>query len=261
MSHKQIDALFEQALKFDEVDQYWEAVYTLHSMADPAVLAASRRLIGSDQTKERVLACDVLGHGCGPAQEQLKILETALHDPDPQVFSSAASALVALRMTERVELPLELLISRLTDEDGDVRFSIAFALGGCEKAPALKSLILLTRDQDDMVRNMATMSLGGLCESNSEEIREALFERLEDALEDTRLEALSGLAAKKDARALPLVQDALRAETIDEAVVEAAKSLKDPSLWEPLKDLESWWDEDPELLQEAIQACMPKKLN
>ena len=65
----------------------------------------------------------------------------------------------------------------------------------------MEALIALSADADADVRDWATFALGTLAAADTPELREALAARVEDADEDTRLEAVHGLALRGDTRA------------------------------------------------------------
>jgi HEAT repeat protein len=114
-----------------------------------------------------------------------------------------------------------------THDSHHVRFDVALALGSCAEDPAnIAILMQLMRDADEVVRDWATFSLGVLGDADSEEIRSALAERLDDADSYTRMEAVSGLAKRGDLRALPTLLEELRnAAEPDWRALEAASLL------------------------------------
>jgi HEAT repeat protein len=66
----------------------------------------------------------------------------------------------------------------------------------------------MSRDTDNNVRDWATFALGTLFDADTPEIRDALFDRVADPHDDTRSEALVGLARRSD----PRVTDGLKTE-------------------------------------------------
>ncbi|MFL5734519.1 MAG: hypothetical protein ACJ78Q_15140, partial [Chloroflexia bacterium] len=86
--------------------------------------------------------------------------------------------------------------------------------------------------------------------------------RLDDDFEEVRLEAMYGLAIRKDRRALDLLKEELEVRHYysDTSVFEAAAALADPSLLPGLLKLRKAGEED-EFLEEAIKACGGKALH
>src|SRR5687768_18575105 len=80
-------------------------------------------------------------------------------------------------------------------------------------------------DADEDVRNWATFGLGSMIDDDSPQIREALLARISDAHDETRGEALVGLALRQDPRVLEPLLRALRADTVGSLAVEATRDL------------------------------------
>jgi hypothetical protein len=77
--------------------------------------------------------------------------------------------------------------------DAEVRYSIAFSLGGFDNDVAIDALVALSRDASVMVRNWATFALGSLTDRDDAKVCDALVARLTDSDADTRAEAIAGL--------------------------------------------------------------------
>ena len=106
-------------------------------------------------------------------------------EEDPRVLAAIAYAFGHLGAPHGHDWLLE---QRSHPDDG-VREAVAFALGGRPGEDALEALIALSADAEPAVRDWATFALGTLAEQDSPALREALAARLDDADEDTRLEA------------------------------------------------------------------------
>lgn len=174
---------------------------------------------------------------------------------------SAAHALATIRDDERVLFPL---LRFAADPDSDVRRQVARGIPVCaDPLPedAVRVLLALMRDPDAQVRDWATMALG-IRENDTQEIRDAFVERLEDSEADTAGEAAVALAIRHDARILPVLKRALAAAGVGNLYVEAAAELGDPQLLPLLRKLEveGWQDDEPrpEVLDQALRACAPR---
>ncbi len=111
---------------------------------------------------------------------------------------------------------------------------------------AIEAMMTLTRDPDTQVRDYACFGLGQQCrEIDTPAIREALAARLDDTDDDTRCEALLGLAYRQDARALPRVHAALSRPDGSVWMLElrAAGALGDPQLHPLVAQHLDGWDE------------------
>ena len=103
---------------------------------------------------------------------------------------------------------------------------MAFALGKFTDDPvAVQTLLPLTLDVDDDVRDWATFGIGALGKLDSPEIRDALVSRLNDSFEDVRQEAMVGLARMKDQRVLSSLLFALEQPTVVGILIDAANEM------------------------------------
>lgn len=147
-------------------------------------------------------------------------------------------------------------------DDPDVRRGLASTLpflthGDPPTSEMVQACIRLSGDPDASVRDWACTALGTQWrEVDTTELRDALAARLDDPHDDTRCEALVGLAYRRDARALPRVRDALTRETGDLYLLElvAAGALSDPQLHEiVLPHVSDWGDPESDRTGEAVR--------
>jgi hypothetical protein len=88
-----------------------------------------------------------------------------------------------------------------------VRNQVALSLFGLvpgDHTEGIETLIALSRDTDAHVRDWATMALAAV-HADTQQIREALAERLDDPYVGTAAEAARGLAKRQDHRAAPVL--------------------------------------------------------
>lgn len=224
-------------------------------------LAVVEPLSVSNDLIERAVAAHVLGtfvngnDNRSQVKEAVAILASMLEQAG--TLHLEWSIVDALRLAWDRSV-VEPLLSRSQSRSATIRKTVAMGLGGAmvnESIPAgVQALIRLMGDADAGVRDWATFSLAGLDE-DSPEIRTALWARVEDGDYDTRCEALAGLASRHDLAVTSKVAAELGAEWVGSLIVEAAKDLAQPALLEPLQALQAWWDVDPKLLEQALEAC------
>jgi HEAT repeat protein len=257
--------LQEVADENEALERSWRAIHELHRRGGIEVLQAARRLLSSDVPMERALGCAVLGQLGGPdrpyGEESVPaLLDLADREPDAMVLSYTTAALGHLEDTRARDTLLRL--SR--HADSRVRFNVTIALTSCigrndegdlDDVEALATLIAMTLDEDDDVRDWVTFAVGQHFVDDTPEVREALRERLEDPHDDTRIEAIAGLARRGDAIALDPLRTELDDFTVRDILIEAAMILSDPCLLEPLEKQLRFAEERVELVQEAIKRC------
>ena len=242
---------------------YNKARAVLQYRATREVFDEAVRLCKAVNPDERILGADILGQLGIPERafpkESLAVLLPMLEEEtDPDVLQAVAIALGHIRDPEAIPH----LIKHKNHSDDRVRYGVVHGLLTCEDQRAVAALIELSQDADDDVRNWATFGLGTQIERDTPAVREALFARIRDPHDETRGEALVGLAARHDERVLqPLIAE-LEGEMTWLLALDAAKLLKDPRLCSALLTLKQRWqddgDSDTRLLAEvaeALEAC------
>lgn len=271
MSRDLLDQVISHALAEDRDDNaYWEAVCALQKCDAQTVWDLVEPLSRETDPRLRAVAPDVLRYLGGPAlpfaERAVALFRNILATEDaPAVISSIGCAFIDLsRFDERVELMLPFV----QHPAHEVRSAVVHGLLASQDAKAIAALITLSRDPDDDVRNWATFGLGsqlGFPEGeiifDSPELRAALVDRLDDPHEETRCEALVGLAIRHDMRALPVLKKELAEGPRFALVLDAARWIASPELSEPLRalthstdaDALKFWNDNG--LQDAIAAC------
>jgi hypothetical protein len=84
-----------------------------------------------------------------------------------------------------------------------------------------------------------------------------LAERLNDSDDNTRHEAMVGLAKRKDRRAIPAISTELASDCVENMAIEAATMMAAPQLYPLLIVFKERCGGNKELLSEAIAACTP----
>jgi hypothetical protein len=228
MTTDTIDDVFARTLLGDyDGDAPWAAVHELQRIGTREVFLRAAEWCSSAEPLKRARGADVLA----------QLGKTADH-PANNYADDSFAVIASLIETEKESRPLSStifalghigdqravpIISRSRNHpEAEVRFAVACALGSFSEDPtAVDTLVLLTRDEDEDVRDWATFGIGALGKSDSPAIRDALMDRLDDSFEDARQEAIVGLARLKDERVLPALIAALEKSEVADIVVEA----------------------------------------
>ena len=227
-----IDALFARTLVGDyDDDAAWDAVRSLRMIGSREVLEKAIDWCSSPDPLKRARGADILAQlgktiehreNAFPEQSYSAVSQLLQHESEIQPTSSAIYAL------GHIENPAAIpqIAAHAGHLNDNVRFAVACALGDFPNDPiAVKILVQLSRDSDSDVRDWATFGFGVQGGQNSPEIREALFERLDDPDEDASEEALTGLCKRNDLRAVPKLIYLLQQLTPSSRVFEAAEML------------------------------------
>ncbi len=138
------------------------------------------------------------------------LLALARRETDPNVLCAYVAGFLDLEDPRC----LDFVIAHAVHLDPTVRQTVAGVLASHpECSRALVTLLALSVDPEDEVRNWATFGLAqsrlDAAHPSAEAVREALHARIEDPHEECRGEAWTGLAIARDPRVVPLIHDAL----------------------------------------------------
>lgn len=229
MFDNDIQRLFAETLRGDYEDEApWEAVRKLRTRGTRQVFDIACQWSNSDDPIMRARGIDVLAQ-----------LGKTMDHPRNSFPDESFSLVANLLKREKEACPLSSAIAALGHLDDaravpliapfhshpspEIRFSVACALGSFPSLPlSIETLLILTADSDEDVRDWATFGLGSLSDADSQEIREALVQRLDDPHEDVREEAMVGLGKRQDRRVLSSLLGALKQSNVTSCVIEAA---------------------------------------
>jgi HEAT repeat protein len=254
------EELIRLALTERDEDMAWESVTALHFRGSREVLEAAERLCDSTLATERELGATLLGQLGVPErtfpEECFDTLAKMIQcESDPDVLQAIAIAFGHLDDPRC----LELLIPLKAHPSDIVRWGVVHGISGHDFPEAIETLIELSRDKDEEIRDWATFGLGTLIDTDSAEVREALWARTSDTYGDARAEALMGLARRKDLRTTTLLLKELAEEDVDSMAIDAAEEFGNPDLLPALLQLKKRWPEnrreEEEWLDRAIASC------
>jgi len=236
----------------EDSDERWAAVTALRRRAERPVFERAAEWCRSTSTAHRVLGADVLAQlgapECPFAADSTPILMSLLQAPEDNAVIEALYALGHLRVG-----PSPAIAAFAQHSSKRVRVATAHALVGRDEPTALDALRLLTDDPDIDVRNWATFGLGTLCNSDSQEIRDALAARLADDDGEIRGEALVGLARRRDERAIAAIFAELARDEVPMLAIEAAELMPSRRF---VPALQALFDSAPDdATSRALQSC------
>jgi HEAT repeat protein len=255
--------LISLALQETDEDRAWEYTEVLRDRATREVFEAACRLLVSRCPLERRLGANILNQFGFPERlypdEALAVLTEALRrETDPDALASLCTALGFLGLPETVPL----LVPLKAYPHFGVRFAVVNGLAGHEEPLAVETLIELSEDRDEAIRDWATFGLGTQNELDTPRSREALAARLSDPDGVTRAEAMVGLARRGDRRVVEPLLESLDPEGItrwfdprDDLVLEAAGAIADPRLLPALLRLKQSGYRGGGPLDDAIRHC------
>ncbi len=264
LKQKSTDELIQLALTASDIEDTpgWDAIWTLRERATRDVFEAARGLCASDDPHRRTVGVDILAQLGLPERayldETLNLFFTFIDtEQDHSVLNSVTVGLGHITPEPR---KVEPLLKLRHHPDPEVRFGVALGLAGEENPSAIQTLIELSSDEDGDVRDWATFALGSQIETDTPEIREALFRRANDPHDASAApgEGVVGLAIRQDERAFELIIPYLQAGNAGTLIFEAAEVLADPRLYPllvKLRDDPDYDEYERSCLEDAIIAC------
>ncbi len=259
------DKLFERLLNNKSANTYRDNIKTLWSRPAKDVFKKCKGLTGSASPLERRIGIDVLSQLGGMdrpyAVETLALyLRILPKEKDPKVLESLLHA-IGHNNTGLENKDIDKLSTLKEHSYAVVRFGLVFALTGVDKPVAIDTLIHLSGDKDTDIRSWATFALGEQISRNNKAIRDALWARADDQDEDTRLEAVMGLARRKDPRVHAMINRELTTGEAGTLLFDAIITLGNPDFLTELKKLQKKSAKDNSIhpswrskLEETIEA-------
>ena len=203
-----IRELVSSALDKDDEDHArWDDIGALQDRGGSEVFAVAADLISSGDGRERSLGVDILAQG-RIAEKPMRdlaiplLLDLAARERNPIVIASLCHAFGHLHDPATIDA----VRVWATHPHENVRFGVVHGLSCYEDDRAIETLIHLSSDDDSDVRDWATFGLGTQIATDTPAIQDALRARLDDPDDDTRLEALAGLAQRRDPGVIEALQ-------------------------------------------------------
>jgi hypothetical protein len=225
-----IDDIFSHLLNCKTEKAYWNNINILRGKPCDEVFFRCAEFIHSDIAKERMAAVDILAQlGLPPRPyEQPSILlffELLDAEKDSHVLMSVLYSIGHNNDNLNVS-QIKKMCKCAYDRHWFVRKAVSCALLGIENETAIDTLILLSKDSSSMVRDWATFGLGQ-AEEDSDKIKQALWKRVNDKCQDAKLEAIIGLAKRKDCQVMKIIKRELLAGEYGILLLEAIEILND----------------------------------
>lgn len=257
------EKIFSRLINNKTNKSYWENIGTLRQRPSEELFSECVELTKSDNTKIRKIGIDILAQlGSSPRpflKETLKIYFELLEvETEPDVLMSLFYS-IGHNNEELNKEQIEKICSFKHNENSLVKEGLVYALLGIDNLIAIETLIKFSSDKLSHIRNWATFGLGTQIERNNKSIRETLWNRVNDKHQETKLEAILGLAKRKDNR----VNEIIKREIIDgeygillfEAILEIKNNEFLPLLEQNLKFIKNNNSINPEL-EKDLKNCI-----
>ncbi len=220
---------------------YWDNIRELRKRPNQETFNLCLDFWNSGESKKQMIAIDVLAQlGItsvrGPkVKKYLKIFFDTLDCySDLKVLDSTLYA-IGHNNEFLKERDIERLNKFTQHPNSDIRKSLTFCLCGVDYPLAIKILIELSRDRFSDIRSWATFGIGTQIETDTPEIRQALWDRVTDKHEETRFEAIKGLSVRKDEQVLEIIRREIEKGDFGSFLLESIIDWNLPEFIPPLK--------------------------
>lgn len=224
------DKIFSRLESIKSKKAYWEYISILRSRSSEEVFIKCTELINSDSANHKKIGIDVLAQlGLPPRKFLKQTLKIYFHllkvEENPEILMSVLYG-ISHNNENLSKSKIHLLCSFAKNENKLIKEGLVAALIGIEDKLAIETIIKFSSDKINQIRNWATFDLGTLLTIDNEKIRTALWKRVNDKHQETRLEAIIGLANRKDQRINEIIIQELKAGEMGILLLEAVLEMK-----------------------------------
>lgn len=211
------EKLFSRLQNNKSPKSYWDYISILRQRTTKEVFEKSVQLIKSKKPKEKIIGIDVLAQLGIPPRPFIKytiklFFELLRNEKNPKVLLSLLFA-IGHNNENLTHKQIGKLAEFTTTKNPLIKEGLVFSLLMINHPKAIECLIKLSYDELNHIRDWATFGLGTQINEDNEEIRKALWDRVNDKHPETKLESILGLAKRKDKRIKPIiVQELLNGE-------------------------------------------------
>jgi HEAT repeat protein len=225
------EKIFTRLLNNKTQKTFWGNVSELTKRPNKVVYNQAFKLANSEIDKEKIIGIYVLAQlGFDPRFQQNKTVDLYFKLLEKEKSIKVISAILSSISHNNEHFndnQISKLIEYKTHKSTDVRFELTLAISCLNNKTAIDTLIELSMDKDSDIRNWATFGLGTQLENDNEEIRSALWNRVNDSDFETKSEAIVGLTKRMDKRIKEVIISELKNGNYGALLFEAILKLND----------------------------------
>ena len=202
--------LFNKLITNKSKKAYWKNIHELRSRSNIYVFKTAKGLIKSEEKKKILIGIRVLDQLGSQPRKYLKkslklFFDMLMATKDKSIISTSLYA-IGHNNDNLTKAQIATICRFRNHKSKKVRQSLVFALLAVEQTNAIDTLIKLSKDKVTSVRNWATFGLGTQIDEDDPQIRKALWARTKDLDQETRFEAIVGLARRKDKKISKVIE-------------------------------------------------------
>ena len=225
------DKLLSQLIHNKSDKSHWDSISILRKRSGNELFEKCVEFTKSNDPKIRSTGIDILAQfGLSPRpflKETLQLyFDLLATEKDPEVLLSLLYA-IGHNNDKLDKEQIRKICSFQNSDNKLIKEGLVSALGFIDDLQATDVLIKLSDDQSARIRNWATFYIGQ-GERNTKEIRDALWKRVNDKHQETKMEAIAGLAKRKDKRVNELIKRELAKDEFGTLLFEAIIASENP---------------------------------
>ncbi len=218
------EKLISRLINYKTDKSRWETIRILRSRPSKDLFDKCIELINSNDKKKKIIGIKILTQlGIPPRpflKETIKIFFNLLKsEKNVDVLFSIFFG-ISHNNSDLNRNQINLICSFENTENILIKESLVAALGFIENEKAIDVLIKFSKNKANHIRSWATFYIGQV-DFDNEYIREALWNRVNDKHQETRMEAIIGLAKRKDNRVLEIINQELTKDDFGSMLFEA----------------------------------------
>lgn len=237
MNNTETKDLFEKAYKAKTEKNYWNQVTQLRSFVNKEMVSECFMLIDSDDLKSKQIGIDVL---CQLGRNRKNFIKELLEKlfyifettSDEKLICTSLFA-IAHNNEYLKDKDIKTLEKFNHSTSKDIRYALVHSLLGIKNKTATEILIKLAKDKSPKVRDWATFGLGTQIKTDNEEIRNALYKNCFSKDNQTRQEAIKGLANRKDERVKDIILKELYSENFNSLLFDTLMNIENGDFFLP----------------------------
>lgn len=225
------EKIFERLVNNKSQKTSWNNISELRKRATEEIYDQAYKLANSEIDKNKIIGIDVLAQlGFDPRIGQKKTVDLYFkllenRQSDEVLFTIFFG--ISHNNENLTKNQVFKLIEFKNSENTDIRYSLVSALSGIENPKAIETLIELSEDRYSSIRNWSTFGIGTLYEKKNDRIINALWKRTKDKHQETKLEAIVGLANRNEIKVKELIIKEIKNGEYGTLLFEAIETLKD----------------------------------
>ncbi|MBC8756690.1 hypothetical protein H2O64_18600 [Kordia sp. YSTF-M3] len=228
-----IETLFDKLFTDSSEETHWNYITELVQREPQICLHKAASLVSSNVLKEKIIGIKLfikLYYSKYDTERILKILFHLLKSEQENEIISLLISVMDIDNKNLTDNQIDLLCT-FKNHNANIKFSLMNAFSELATEKTIDVYIELSNDKNIGIKQTAIYNLAEVIETDTDEIRKALWDKVLDTDQKTRSYAILGLAKRKDEK----IKDFLihKLESIDHSgtlILEAIETLNDKSL-------------------------------